>query len=85
MRTAIHAADYPLCQVGQPYGSRNESSMKDVRPEGEGVSQKGTHEDPGEGAGGGNGKEQTFSNSNFYQNFRSLNSVLCAIRPHLFP
>ena len=51
MRTAIHAADYPLCQVGQPYGSRNELSMKDVRPEGEGVSQKGTHEDPGEGGG----------------------------------
>ena len=50
-------------------------------PRGRGVSQKRTHADAG--GRGVSGKKRTSSNLNFYQNFRSLNSVLCAKKQHL--
>ena len=51
-------------------------------PRGEGgVSQKRTHADAG--GRGVSGKKRTSANSNFHQNFRILNSVLCAKRQHL--
>ena len=52
-------------------------SIKDVRTGGgRGVSQKRTYADAG--GRGVSGKKRTSSNSNFYRNFRRLNSVLCA-------
>ena len=58
------------------------SSIKDVCTRGgRGVSQKWTHVDAG--GRGVCSKKRTSSNSNFYQNFRGLNSVLCARRHYL--
>ena len=51
-------------------------------PRGEGGLVKSGHMRT-QGGGGVSGKKRTSANSNFYQNFRSLDSVLCARIQHL--